>query len=113
MYHFKVMIIYNAPILQAVYVVILRGGHPEIFSIIADDFVAFLQRCVRGLNPDGGLICIKDNISRDDDDVFDEEDSSVVRSLPSLLGIIEKAGLTIVQEETQENFPAKMFEVKT
>jgi protein N-terminal methyltransferase len=42
-----------------------------------EDFVAFLNRCTRALRP-GGLIVVKENISRKGF-VFDTEDSSVTR----------------------------------
>lgn len=72
---------------------------------------AFLQRCTRGLNPDGGLIVIKDNVS-EQEDVFDEEDSSVTRCMPTLLAVIKKAGLEIIKEEEQTNFPSSFYPVK-
>ena len=42
------------------------------------DLVDFLKRCVNGLKTDQGMIVVKENISKDED-VFDEEDSSVTR----------------------------------
>jgi protein N-terminal methyltransferase len=41
--------------------------------------VRYLENCKDALNPDGGFIVIKENLSTDDSDIFDEEDSSVTR----------------------------------
>lgn len=53
--------------------------------------VRFLERCKTALNPDGGVIVVKENNSTSGSDDFDEVDSSVTRCvrpsyyLPSLL----------------------------
>ena len=44
-----------------------------------DQLVAYLQRCQEALNPDGGVIVIKENLSITDCDDFDEVDRSVTR----------------------------------
>ena len=72
--------------------------------------MSFFQRCLKGLNPTGGLIVIKDNITSED--FFDSQDSSVIRSLSSILALIERAGLTVIKEEEQEDFPSSMYTVK-
>ena len=41
--------------------------------------VTYLQHCKTALNPEGGFVVIKENITRDDKDLFDEGDSSVTR----------------------------------
>lgn len=41
--------------------------------------VAYLERCAGVLNPDGGFIVLKENMSTSGVDVFDAEDSSVTR----------------------------------
>lgn len=40
--------------------------------------VSYLEKCGRAINEDG-LIIIKENLSTNDDDIFDEVDSSVTR----------------------------------
>lgn len=40
--------------------------------------VDYLKRCIKGLQP-GGILVIKENLSTDVDDMFDELDSSVTR----------------------------------
>ena len=42
------------------------------------DLIAFLKRCVNGLVPHTGIIIVKENIAQDDDE-FDDTDSSVTR----------------------------------
>ena len=41
--------------------------------------VAYLGRCRDALDPDGGLIVVKENLSTGDGDIYDELDSSVTR----------------------------------
>ena len=79
---------------------------------ISDDLVKFLIRCKRGLNPAGGMVGLKENIANDQEDIFDEEDSSYTRSLPSILRLVGQAGLTVVQQLDQDNFPSSIYDVK-
>ncbi|XP_033643250.1 N-terminal Xaa-Pro-Lys N-methyltransferase 1-like [Asterias rubens] len=72
--------------------------------------VDFFKRCKEGLR-DGGVICVKENISKEGY-VYDEQDSSVTRSSKELTKIFSKAGLTILKEETQTNFPLEIYTVK-
>ena len=39
----------------------------------------YLERCKTVLNPDGGVIVLKENLSTSDKDLFDDVDSSVTR----------------------------------
>lgn len=41
--------------------------------------VRYLEVCKTAIKPDGGIIFVKENRSTRDDDMFDEEDSSVTR----------------------------------
>lgn len=75
-----------------------------------DDFVDFFERCQSGLTP-GGLICVKENITKSGVDL-DSEDSSVTRSDNKLKELFSKSSLTVVQEETQKNFPSELYGVK-
>ncbi|KAJ3185350.1 hypothetical protein HDU85_001400 [Gaertneriomyces sp. JEL0708] len=79
-----------------------------------DDFVAFFQRCKRGLKPNG-LIGVKENVTITGVDV-DKEDSSVTRrALESdeiLKQLFAKAGLKLVKEDTQKNFPKGLYGVR-
>lgn len=44
-----------------------------------EQLVAYLKRCKEVLTPKTGVIVIKENIATDDNDVWDETDSSVTR----------------------------------
>ncbi len=75
-----------------------------------DDLVAYLIRCKSALTADGH-IGVKENISLPDL-VFDEQDSSWTRSDSKFKDIFHKAGLKIVKEAYQDNFPPELFKVK-
>lgn len=74
-----------------------------------DHLVEFLRRCSRALRPDG-LIAVKDNVAYEGV-VPDEVDSSVCRDLPLLRSIVARAGLSIIHEEQQQNFPEEIYQV--
>lgn len=74
-------------------------------------FVRFLKRCMAGLKP-GGLICIKENIASTQKAEFDDEDSSYTRPRSHILRLCSKAGLHLIREEVQANFPSHIFEVR-
>ncbi|CAB1424711.1 unnamed protein product [Pleuronectes platessa] len=73
--------------------------------------VEFLRRCQGALRPNG-LILIKDNMSYEGV-VPDEVDSSVCRELPMVRGLVSRAGLRIVHEEQQLDFPKEIYQVHT
>uniref|UniRef100_A0AAY4EHG1 protein N-terminal methyltransferase n=1 Tax=Denticeps clupeoides TaxID=299321 RepID=A0AAY4EHG1_9TELE len=73
--------------------------------------VDFLRRCRGGLRP-GGLVVVKDNVAYEGV-VPDEVDSSVCRDLPLLRKLVAQAGLSIVHEEQQLNFPEEIYQVHT
>ncbi|KAL9958607.1 hypothetical protein ACROYT_G035646 [Oculina patagonica] len=75
-----------------------------------DDFVDFFERCQSGLSP-GGLICVKENITKTGVDM-DSEDSSVTRSDGKLKELFSKSSLTVIKEEVQKNFPGELYRVK-
>eukprot|EP01137_Pigoraptor_chileana_P008738 Opistho-2@55998 len=75
-----------------------------------DDFVAFFKRCRKGL-AEGGVICVKENVTRSGF-VVDKQDSSVTRSNDLLKELFAKAGLTLLHEEVQQSFPKELFPVK-
>nr|XP_015222143.1 PREDICTED: N-terminal Xaa-Pro-Lys N-methyltransferase 1 isoform X2 [Lepisosteus oculatus] len=76
-----------------------------------EHLVGFLRRCRGGLRP-GGLIVVKDNVAHEGV-ILDEVDSSVCRDLPTLRGLIQRAGLQVLREERQENFPKDIYPVQT
>ncbi|XP_054612694.1 N-terminal Xaa-Pro-Lys N-methyltransferase 1 isoform X2 [Dunckerocampus dactyliophorus] len=73
--------------------------------------VEFLRRCHKALRPNG-LIVIKDNVSYEGV-VPDEVDSSVCRDLEIVRSLVGRAGLSIVYEEQQVNFPKEIYHVHT
>lgn len=75
-----------------------------------DALVAFLKRCVAGLQP-GGTIVVKENNAPMEDD-FDETDSSVTRTDDSLRIIFEKAGLRLIMNSLQRGMPKQLFPVR-
>lgn len=75
-----------------------------------EDCVAFLKRCGGGLVP-GGIICLKENTCNDEAFVLDNDDASVTRSVPYLLKLADQAGLRVVAQETQDDFPDEIFPV--
>ncbi|XP_053710150.1 N-terminal Xaa-Pro-Lys N-methyltransferase 1 [Synchiropus splendidus] len=76
-----------------------------------EHLVDFLQRCQKSLRPNG-LIVIKDNVSYEGV-VPDEVDSSICRDLEIVRGLVSRAGLRIVHEEQQTNFPKEIYQVHT
>uniref|UniRef100_A0A8C9V3Q2 protein N-terminal methyltransferase n=2 Tax=Scleropages formosus TaxID=113540 RepID=A0A8C9V3Q2_SCLFO len=76
-----------------------------------DHLMRFLQRCQKGLRPDG-LIVVKDNVAYEGV-VLDEVDSSVCRELALVRDLVCKAGLRVLHEERQENFPDEIYQVYT
>lgn len=82
-----------------------------VFCYLTDAHcVEFLQRCGEGLLP-GGIICLKENSCKGEAFVLDNEDASVTRSVPYLLKLINEAGLRVVAQQIQDNFPDEIFPV--
>ncbi|KAI9208852.1 alpha-N-methyltransferase NTM1 [Polychytrium aggregatum] len=75
-----------------------------------EDLVKFFKRCKDGIKP-GGLIGVKENVTKGGV-IVDDEDSSVTRSDYILKQIFEQAGLKLLKEATQTDFPAGLFTVK-
>lgn len=81
-----------------------------IIYLTDDDLVNFLRECTHCLAPNG-FICIKDNLTRSGF-IVDNEDSSISRSDRYLKSLFDKAGLDVVREEKQTDFPRDIFPVK-
>ncbi|XP_065266182.1 N-terminal Xaa-Pro-Lys N-methyltransferase 2 [Emys orbicularis] len=73
------------------------------------DLLEFLIRCQNGLK-DNGIVILKDNVAREGC-IMDPLDSSVIRDLSILQSLVEKSGLTILQQERQEGFPEQCVPV--
>lgn len=78
----------------------LKDGH----------LVNFFQRCIKGLRKNG-LLVIKENVTTSDKVEFDPKDFSVTRPLQSMKVLIKEAGLRIVREQKQSNFPKGLYPV--
>ena len=77
-----------------------------------EDIVAFLKRCAEGLLEDGkGVIILKENTCGEEAFVVDSEDASVCRSLPYWLKLVEAAGLRVILQHMQDDFPDDIFPV--
>lgn len=87
------------------------GVYPSLGHLTDSHLVEFLRRCRSGLRPNG-LIVVKDNVAYEGV-IPDEVDSSVCRELNLLRSIVDRAGLSIIYEEQQENFPEEIYQVHT
>jgi protein N-terminal methyltransferase len=76
-----------------------------------DDLVATLIRCRQGLTPTG-IILLKENITRDGTFHVDKQDSSITRSDAQHWQAFRKAGLVVLHEARQKDWPADLFPVK-
>jgi protein N-terminal methyltransferase len=74
------------------------------------DFVRFLRRCAAGLRP-GGLLVLKDNCSTTCTFLVDRDDSSVNRHIEYIRLLVRLAGLNIVMERSQKDFPEELYPV--
>jgi len=76
-----------------------------------DDFVQFLRRCGNGLT-EGGCVVLKENLTKGEQSDFDEVDNSWTRPRRLLLELYSKAGMVLLGERRQLNFPKAFYEVK-
>uniref|UniRef100_A0A183IMJ0 Alpha N-terminal protein methyltransferase 1 n=1 Tax=Soboliphyme baturini TaxID=241478 RepID=A0A183IMJ0_9BILA len=80
--------------------------------LIDSDLGAFLKRCRESLSADGGVVVLKENISRDLEQDFDELDHSWTRSRQCFLNLFRDNDLQLVSEHKQRNFPQSIYEVR-
>lgn len=73
------------------------------------DLMDFLIRCKGSLRKNG-VIVIKDNMARQGCKL-DPVDSSIIRHLDIMKGIIQKAGLEVLDVQKQEGFPEVMVPI--
>lgn len=71
--------------------------------------VDFLKRCKASLRPNG-LIVIKDNMAHEGV-IMDEVDSSICRDMDLVRRLVRQAGLAVLAQERQENFPEEIYHV--
>eukprot|EP00929_Paragymnodinium_shiwhaense_P099180 TRINITY_DN60744_c0_g1_i1.p1 TRINITY_DN60744_c0_g1~~TRINITY_DN60744_c0_g1_i1.p1 ORF type:complete len:314 (-),score=94.93 TRINITY_DN60744_c0_g1_i1:213-1154(-) len=77
-----------------------------------DDFVTLCKMLKRALRP-GGIIFFKENTMQPHKDYFvvDKDDSSVTRTVSHYKHIFASAGLEIVSEKAQEEWPSDLLPV--
>ncbi|KAH8600843.1 alpha-N-methyltransferase NTM1 [Bisporella sp. PMI_857] len=71
----------------------------------------YLQKCAKALKT-GGWIIVKENMSTNGLDVFDELDSSVTRTDGKFRDIFESAGLVLKKTEIQRGLPPELYPVR-
>ena len=74
------------------------------------DLVTFMRRCRSGLS-EGGLVVVKGNVAGGEEVIFDQHDSSFVRTRGHLLRVLEKSGLRLQSEVKQKGFPKDIYAV--
>ncbi|KAK3994872.1 AdoMet dependent proline di-methyltransferase-domain-containing protein [Cladorrhinum sp. PSN332] len=72
-----------------------------------EQLVGYLKRCGGALNPDGGIIVVKENLSTSGFDYFDDVDRSITREDGKFLRLFEEAGLRIIRTEMQKGIPER------
>lgn len=80
-----------------------------LLYLIDSDLIDFLKRAKKALAPNG-MIIIKENHTRSGF-FIDNDDNSITRSDTHFKTIFESAGLKLVKEETQTDFPKELFPV--
>ncbi|KAF2643021.1 DUF858-domain-containing protein [Massarina eburnea CBS 473.64] len=77
--------------------------------------VDYLERCKNGLvEGNESWIVVKENMSTDihQQDIYDDEDSSVTRSDDKFRKLFKEAGLKLVATDLQRGFPKELFPVR-
>lgn len=74
------------------------------------DLVSFLEKAAGHLN-ENGMVVLKENITQKQNYVFHRDDISVTRSEATFKRLFEKAGMQVVAQEYQKDFPANLFPV--
>lgn len=72
--------------------------------------IDFFKRCANGITKHG-IIVIKENFTSTNEIEIDSKDSSMTRPLNKMKEIISMAGLRIVKETKQTNFPKGLYPV--
>ncbi|KAI5704120.1 hypothetical protein M8J75_002187 [Diaphorina citri] len=81
-----------------------------LMFILDEDIIKFLNLCKQILNKNG-IIIIKDNVASGVKNEYDDEDSSVVRSLPQFCLLFSKANLKCVKSEKVTGMPKSLFKI--
>lgn len=75
--------------------------------------VAYLERCKKAVTADGWIV-IKENVSTNvnEEDVFDDTDSSITRTNEKFKQLFEEAGVRCMKTELQRGFPKGLYPVR-
>jgi len=73
--------------------------------------VTYLGKCGNAVK-DGGMVIVKENMSTNGEDVFDELDSSVTRTDQKFRDLFEKAKMRIKKTEIQNGLPMELYPVR-
>lgn len=76
-----------------------------------NELIKFLERCKKGLQPNGTII-VKENNTPSDLDDFDDTDSSVTRSDSKFKELFIKSGLKLIATERQKGLPRELYPVR-
>lgn len=110
-----------------VYTVGLEGWHPEkkydliwtqwcVGHLTDAQLIEYIVRCRSSLT-EHGIMVFKENLSTDaqDEDMYDDEDSSVTRTDSKFKKLFATAGMEIIKSEIQTGFPKqfKLLPVKS
>lgn len=76
-----------------------------------DHLVDFFKRCQKGLRQNG-MLFVKENVNKGNQAEFDEDDSSYCRPREHLISLMKQAGLKIIKEDRQKNFPKELYDVR-
>ncbi|KAK1770942.1 alpha N-terminal protein methyltransferase 1 [Phialemonium atrogriseum] len=77
-----------------------------------EQLVRYLERCKVVLNPESGIIVLKENMSTSGVDVFDDMDSTVTREEAKFEALFKQAGLRVVRTEIQRGFDPVLLPVR-
>eukprot|EP00727_Mastigamoeba_balamuthi_P001209 m51a1_g11085 hypothetical protein (322) ;mRNA; f:6148-7462 len=83
-----------------------------IIYLTDDDLVRFVRRCAGALAP-GGVVCVKDNVTRGGEFWADLSDNSIIRSDAHMRALFARAGVTVRMARDQTGLPKDLFPVKT
>ena len=99
--------------------VVEEEGEDKVYDLIWNQWcvghltdrqlVEYLRRCKQFLSP-SGIIVIKENVSThsNDQDIYDELDSSVTRTDAKFRSIFKDADLNLIKSEEQLGFPKSL-----
>lgn len=76
-----------------------------------DDLVKFLQRCAAALKKGHGVLILKENVTRNEQYFLDSEDNNIIRTYSQFKFIFHRAGLKLIKQRYQREFPRELFPV--